>query len=150
MNDFKSVGPGDLVEIPEGYEISFQAGSFLTSQNRIDFTADPLGGVIDPDGCHCESESDAVMHYLVGSTGGFRGDVFGFVASVLRDVGTGHGDGLLGVADIIQRDPRVVAEFVASVLSHGNLLESTGFVYWTTPRGEQWIEIADKGAGGAA
>ncbi|MEY9831092.1 hypothetical protein ABIA25_002907 [Sinorhizobium fredii] len=124
--------------------------SFLNSQSRIEFTPDPLGGVIDPEGCHCDSESDAVMHYLVGSTGGFRDDVFGFVASVLRDVGTGHGDGLRGIADIIERDPRVAAEFVANVLAHGNLLEAAGFVYWTTPRGEQWVEIADKDAGDEA
>lgn len=142
MDEFTNMRPGDLVDIPDG--------AFLNSQNRIEFTPDPLGGVIDPEGCHCESESDAVMHYLVGSTGGFRDDVFAFVASVLRDVGTGHGDGLRGIAEIIQRDPRIAAEFVANVLEHGNLIECAGFVYWTTPRGKQWVEIADRDARGAA
>lgn len=150
MDDFTNVGPGDMVEIPESYQISIQSKSFLSSQNRFEFTPDPLGGVIDPAGVHCESESDAVMHYLVGCTGGFRDDVFDFVASVLREVGSGHGDSLRGIAKIIQNHPRVAAEFVANALQNGCLLESAGFVYWTTPRGDQWIEIADRDAGGAA
>lgn len=124
--------------------------SFLNSQNRIEFTPDPLGGVIDPEGCHCESESDAVMHYLVGSTGGDRDGVFAFVANVLREVGDGHGECLDRVTDIIKSDPRIAAEFIANALLHGELLEAAGFVYWTTPRGEQWVEIADKDVGGGA
>ncbi len=124
--------------------------SFLNSQNRIEFTPDPLGGVIDPEGCHCESESDAVMHYLVGSTGGDRDGVFGFVAEALREIGEGRRDCLDRLRDLVLEQPTIASEFIANALLHGNLLEGAGFAYWTTPRGKQWIEIADRDAGGAA
>lgn len=102
-----------------------------------------------PDGVHSDSERDAVMHYLVGCTGGFRDDVFSSSpVSCGRSV-RGHGYGLKGIAEIIRNDPRVAAEFIVNVLQHGCLLESAGFVYWTTPRGEQWIEISDRDGGEA-
>ena len=118
---------------------------FRNDDQRIEFVADVTGTcVVDPEGCHHEDGRDAVMNFLVGTTGGLRDDVFEFVADILRTYKAGTNVELEDIAEIVRKDSRIAAEFVANVLRHGFLLESAGFVYWTTPRGEQWVEIADR------
>ena len=114
---------------------------------RFDFRRDPGNGMlIGPDGCHYDSESEAMYFGQIGLCG--CGDPDRVHQFLIDCLGSASDDfpSLLDVdkvQNLILSRPQVVAEFVLHFLDSVNLTEHGGSVYgsWLTDRGSQVLEI---------
>jgi len=121
------------------------ANDYLTRMGRFEFKRDPEhGDVVGQDGCHYDSEAEA-MYYSLGLCGcGCPEEVHALMIDCLRQFA---GDvwpkpGIDAIAKIVQEKPTVVAEFIAHFLAKCDLTEHGGSVYgcWLSERGKQFIE----------
>ena len=119
---------------------------YLSSIARFEFERDTDNGMlVGPDGCHYNTEAEAMYYGQIGLCGcGRPEDVHEFLIlclSAKRDDYPSLID-FKKIAEIIKDDPEVVAEFVLHFLDLRNMTEHGGSVYgsWLTDRGKQVIE----------
>lgn len=117
---------------------------------RWDFQVDPKNGMlIGPDGCHYETQQEAmysslglcgcgspeeVHELIVSSLAAFDRDSLGYKCET---------SGVKLIEELVKSKPDVAAEFIAHFLSKEELTEHGGSVYgsWLTERGKQFLEI---------
>lgn len=127
-----------------------ESNDLSTKQARFYFKTDPDNGcVIGPEGCHYDTEAEAmyfdqlglcgcgepeeVHKFLVLACGYFDRDKHGFEAPYP----------VSKIADLVRANPDIAAEFIGHFLDKKHLLEHGGSVYgaWLTERGKQFVEI---------
>ena len=110
--------------------------------NAIKFEKDPANGmVVGPDGCHHDTEAEA-MYYSLGLCGcGSPDEVHQMLIDVLKCIDTGKR--LDAVVELIKQKPDIVAEFIGHFLEDKGMTEHGSSVYgsWLSERGKQFIDI---------
>jgi len=122
-------------------------------QDRFEFKRDPENGcLIGPDGCHYDTEAEAMYFDQLGLCGcGCPSEVHKFLVEAAKAFdreGKGwEGAGVDLIKELIKSNPDAVAEFVAHFLNNRALLEHGANVYgaWLTERGKQFVEIGAHG-----
>lgn len=124
-----------------------EARDWQTRQLRYTFRCDPSNDMlVGPDGCHYDTQAEAMYFNLKASCGCGRPDeVHAFLIECIKQF---DGDkwpkpGVDSIAKFVSERPDVAAEFIAHYLTSEALLEHGGSVYgsWLTDRGKQFIEI---------
>lgn len=121
--------------------------TYLERQSRFEFKRDPSNDcLVGPDGCHYDSEQEAMYFSLKASCGcGNPCGVHGFLIQCLRQFETDAWPkpGVEGIKKVLLEHPDIAAEFIAHYLSSEDFTEHGGSVYgsWITDRGKQFIEI---------
>ncbi len=113
---------------------------------RFEFKTDPNNGyLIGPDGCHYETQAEAMFYNLYASCGcGCPEDIHKLLVDCAKQFdGDCPKPGVEGIEKIVKERPDVVAEFIGHYLNEDHLAEHGGSVYgsWLTDRGKQFIEI---------
>ena len=103
--------------------------------------------LIGPDGCHYDTEAEA-MYFSLGLCGcGCPENVHEFLVDCAKAVQAGtetrEYDSIRAIEALIKNKPDVVAEFIGHFLDSKELTEHGSSVYgaWLTERGKQFVEI---------
>lgn len=111
---------------------------------RFTFERDPANGcLIGPDGCHYDTEADAMYSGVLGLCGcGDPEAVHRLLIDCLR-AHVGLGNPVERIEKIVRSNPEIVAEFIGHFLGSKGLTDHGSSVYgaWLTKRGEQVIEV---------
>lgn len=116
----------------------------------FEFKKDPENDMwIGPDGCHYDTQSEAMFHSLncgcgCGNPGGIHKFVIECLTQFERPVSKHKSaPGIKGIKELILKHPDIAADFVGHVLNAENLLEHGGGVHgsWLTARGRQFISL---------
>lgn len=114
---------------------------------QFKFVRDPKNGmIVGPDGCHYESEQEAVYFSQFGLCGcGRPNSVHKFLISCLEATNDDYPNILDAnkIQSIIENNPDIVSEFVLHYLDSVSVVEHGGSVFgcWLTERGKQVLEI---------
>jgi len=120
---------------------------YMKRTSRFEFKTDPENGMlIGPNGCHYDSESEAMYYDQIGLCGcGCPEDVHKFLLDCMSSKNENYPNLIdyKKVVELIKSQPEVVAEFVLHFLDNRGLTEHGSSVYgsWLTERGEQVLEI---------
>lgn len=116
---------------------------------RFVFNRDASNGMlVGPDGCHYDTEAQA-MYFNLGLCGcGNPEEVHKLLIDCLSQFVMPEGDwskrgGMETIEAIVKARPEIAAEFVAHFLSQAHLTEHGGSVggSWLTDRGKQFLEV---------